>query len=91
MMYCTSIREDFTASHINLDLLSYQKNPRVMSSSLRKLFEAFKTIPLISIKSERTFITKFRCSLGAINARFIYFEKATDFCEISTLLLTGTI
>ena len=30
----TSIREDFAASQINLDLLSYQKNPRVMQSTL---------------------------------------------------------
>ena len=35
-----SIRENFAASQINFDLLSYQKNPRVMQSSLRKLFEA---------------------------------------------------
>ena len=32
----TSIREDLTANQI--DLLSYQKNPRIMPSSLRKLF-----------------------------------------------------
>ena len=38
----TSIREDFPASQINLDLLSYQKNPRVMPSSLIKLFDALK-------------------------------------------------
>ena len=36
-----SIRENFAASQINFDLLSYQKNPRVMQSSLRKLFEAW--------------------------------------------------
>ena len=54
-----SIREDFAASQTNLDLLSYQKNPRVMpSSSLRKLFEALKTIPPSSIESERTFSAK---------------------------------
>ena len=64
----TSIREDFAANQINLDLLSYQKNPRVMLSSLKKIFEALKTIPPSSIESERTFsvtgfyITKFRCS-----------------------------
>ncbi len=38
----TSIRENFAASQINLDLLSYQKNPRVMPSNLRKLFEDIK-------------------------------------------------
>ena len=77
----TSIREDFAANQINLDLLSYQKNPRVfrvMPSSLRQLFDALKTIAPSSIKSERTFsvmgfytyITKFRCSLRdqSINA-----------------------
>ena len=32
-----SIREDFAASQIDLDLLAYQKNPRVMPSSLSKL------------------------------------------------------
>ena len=31
-----SIRENIAASQINFDLLSYQKNPRVMQSSLRK-------------------------------------------------------
>ena len=49
----TSIREDFAASQINLDLLSYQKNPRVMPS--RKLFEALMTIPPSSIESGNTF------------------------------------
>ena len=38
----TSIKEDFASSQINLDLLSYQKNPKVMPSSLRKLFEAYR-------------------------------------------------
>ena len=52
----TSIREDFPASQINLDLLSYKKNPRVMPSSLRKFVDAFKTIPPSSIESERTFV-----------------------------------
>ena len=55
----TSIREDFAASQINLDLLSYQKNPRVMpSSSLRKLFEALKTTPLGSTESDIPFSAK---------------------------------
>ena len=77
----TSIREDFAASQINLDLLSYQKNPRVMPSSLRKLFEALKTIPPSSIESERTFsvtgfyITKFRCSLGDQSINALVFLK----------------
>ena len=31
----TSIREDFPASQINLDLHSYQKNPSVMPSSYK--------------------------------------------------------
>ena len=55
----TSIREDFAASQTNLDLLSYQKNPRVMpSSSLRKLFEALKTTPLGSTESDIPFSAK---------------------------------
>ena len=33
----TLLREDFAGSQINLDLLSYQKNPRVIPSSLRQL------------------------------------------------------
>ena len=36
----TSLREDFAARQMNLDLLSYQKNPRVMPSSLRQFFLA---------------------------------------------------
>ena len=52
----TSISEEFAASQINLDLLSYEKNPKVMLFSIRKLFEAFKTIPPSSIESERNFI-----------------------------------
>ena len=36
----TSTTEDFAACQINLDLLSYQKNPRVMPSSLRQFFLA---------------------------------------------------
>ena len=36
----------------NLDLLSYQKNPRVMPSSLRKLFEALETIRPCVIESD---------------------------------------
>ena len=51
----TSISEEFAASQINLDLLSYEKNPKVMLFSIRKLFEAFKTIPPSSIESERNF------------------------------------
>ena len=53
---------------------SYQKNP----SSLRKLFDALKTISPSSIETERTcsvrgfYITKFRCSFGdqSINGSF---------------------
>ena len=44
----TSIRENFVASQINLNLLSYQKNYLV----LRQLFEALETS---SIESERTY------------------------------------
>ena len=51
----TLLREDFAGSQINLDLLSYQKNPRVMQSTLWRLFEALKSIPLSSTESERTF------------------------------------
>ena len=43
----TSLREDFAASQINLDLLSYQKNPIIMPSSLKKIFKALKTISLL--------------------------------------------
>ena len=56
---------------MNLDLvLFYQKNPRVMPSSLRKLCDALKTISPNSIDLEKTFsvmgfyVTKSRCSLG---------------------------
>ena len=82
----TSIREDFAANQINLDLLSYQKNPRVfrvMPSSLRQLFDALKTIAPSSIKSERTFsvmgfytyIKKFRCSLRDQSINALVFIK----------------
>ena len=33
----------------------YQKNPRVMPSSFKNIFEALNTIPPGSIKSKRTF------------------------------------
>ena len=52
-----------------------------MPSSLRKLFEALKTIPPSSIESERTFsvtgfyITKFRCSLGDQSINALVFLK----------------
>ena len=42
----TSISEDFVASQINLDLLSYQKNPRVMPSRIGKLVDAVYEINL---------------------------------------------
>ena len=70
-----------------LDLFPYQKNPRVMPSSLRKLFDTLKTIPPSSIESryliesERTFsvtgfyITKFRCSLGDQSINALVFLK----------------
>ena len=56
-----------------------------MPSSLRKLFEALKTIPPSSIESERTFsvtgfyITKFRCSLGDQSINALVFLKAYVF------------
>ena len=75
----TSIREDFAGSQLNLDLLSYQKNPRVMpSSSLRKLFEALNIIPPSSIESEsvkRFYTTKFRCSLEDQSIDVLVFLK----------------
>ena len=40
------MREDFAASPINLDLLSYQKNPRVMPFSLGKLVDAVYEVNL---------------------------------------------
>ena len=56
----TSIREDLTANQI--DLLSYQKNPRIMPSSLRKLFgsgtldlKLIKMICSVSIIYEKSF------------------------------------
>ena len=39
-----SIRDDFVESQNNLDLLSYQKNPRLMQYTLRKKFGALKSI-----------------------------------------------
>ena len=39
----TSLREDFSASQMSSDLLSYQKNSRVMQSTLTKLFETLKS------------------------------------------------
>ena len=36
------------------------------------------------------FINKREIILSGLQIKFIYSEKATKFCEISTLLLTGT-
>ena len=38
-----SISDDFAASQMSSDLLSYQKNSRVMQSTLTKLFETLKS------------------------------------------------
>ena len=77
--------KDFAASQINLDLLSYQKRPRVMPSRLKNIyvFEALKAIPPSSIESERTFsvtgfyITKFRCNLSMPWSFKAYFYIST--------------
>ena len=94
-----SLSEDFAASQIDLDLLSYQN---VMPYRLKYVFEALKTILPSSIESERTFsvtgfcITKLRCSLGDQSLNALVFlktrlsEKYTKNCEIFLMLCTFT-
>ena len=70
----TLIRDDFAASQINLDFLSYQKNPRVMPSILRKLFDAALNQKELLVWRD-SILQKFKCSSGDQSINALVFLK----------------